>query len=762
MGVVKSFNGLIGTKTKLNRTDINVLIIDAKQQEQYELAERLQKALTDNPTVDEFKFSKNTAPAIESVPESFLQCLDCEQDSDDTIIGLGKAVSADEIYQMITDKMIEKIKLANTKDYKQKWSAKKYGTGYLMPFNFVSKKMYRGVNRYLLTDFEPLKNPFFMTFKQIESLGGMVNKGAKGYPVVYFTELYKYYDSERKVDIASYDLKKFIALLNENRDKIPFFAAGQSAEDIAKRHKLPILKYYNVFNGIDITGIDFDLKNFKHGLIEKPLPAAEEYKMPIAEAIIKNYPVPAPGYAFGGNEAFYSPRKDTITMPHIYDFEAAQDYYATFFHEIAHSTGHQKRLQRDFSGKFGSKNYAFEELIAEFTATFLSAEAGIIWHTDKNFPAYLKSWNNRLTHLQDDNRFLMRAATQAQAATDYLLQYNSAGEPKYFEDLKQAAKEKAAKEKKEKKEKAKAQESKAKAKPVATRKRKSSQTKQLNLFGLNGKRKASGLKGTEVTEPQQINNTPIEIPQPQPQPQKNPRVKNIGAAANEVPAQFFTVAGEVGKFLQAVERKPEHSVVITMDGEQGAGKTTTLYKFMNAFATPGNRCLFISGEEHPNSSLAKEKVEKYLSGQAQANIDTVGDVEDKQDLYDLVKDYEIIFIDSWQKLLRMVGTIHLDEDLRKRFNGKVFVIIFQQTTTGRTKGGSEVVFDGDIIIKMVKEASFADNYAFFDKNRYTKVPIETIRYNIATGTVYNPLEPETEAEAEAVATEINELNFEVI
>ena len=68
----------------------------------------------------------------------------------------------------------------------------------------------------------------------------------------------------------------------------------------------------------------------------------------------------------------------------------------------------------------------------------------------------------------------------------------------------------------------------------------------------------------------------------------------------------------------------------------------------------------------------------------------------------------------------------------------MFVVIFQQTTTGRTKGGAEVVFDGDIIIKMVKEASFNENYAYFDKNRYTLEPLENLRYNIASGKVYNP------------------------
>lgn len=230
-------------------------------------------------------------------------------------------------------------------------------------------------------------------------------------------------------------------------------------------------------------------------------------------------------------------------------------------------------------------------------------------------------------------------------------------------------------------------------------------------------------------------------------PKKHAKISKIALAGNDQESEFYTVAGEVGKFLQQVERKPFESVVITLDGQQGAGKTTTLYKFMDSFAITGNKCLFLSLEEHPASSLAKDKVSKYLSTEAQENIDTVGEVENIAELYDFVKDYEIIFIDSWQKLLRMVGAIRLDEDLRKKFNGKVFVAIFQQTTTGRTKGGAEVVFDGDIIIKMVKESSFADNYAYFDKNRYTLIAIEDIRYNIASGTTYNPNakeEPATE------------------
>ncbi|MDT0643682.1 zincin-like metallopeptidase domain-containing protein [Zunongwangia sp. F363] len=259
----------------------------------------------------------------------------------------------------------------------------------------------------------------------------------------------------------------------------------------------------------------------------------------------------------------------------------------------------------------------------------------------------------------------------------------------------------------------------------------------------------------EEVEKMKENKPVIQEPKPlpaQPKPVKNSKIKNMAAAPDDKPAEFYNVPGEFGKFLQAVEKKPKESVVITLDGMQGAGKTTTLYKAMNDFASGRLRSLFASLEEHPESSLASDKRDKYISPENQPYIDMIGDLDSQQEFYSLIKDYDIIFIDSWQKLLRMIGNIRLDEDLRKKFDGKVFVIIFQQTTDGRTKGGAEVVFDGDIIIKMVKEAKFADNYAYFDKNRYTKVPIEQIRYNIASGTVYNP----------EATTDVSDVEFEEV
>src|SRR5690606_14204803 len=92
-----------------------------------------------------------------------------------------------------------------------------------------------------------------------------------------------------------------------------------------------------------------------------------------------------------------------------------------------------------FSGKFGSKPYAKEELVAEFGAVFLSAQAGIIWHTNKNHAEYIKNWHNVLGIIKEDNRFLMRAASDAQRAADFILQPDENGIPVFLKQLKKSS-----------------------------------------------------------------------------------------------------------------------------------------------------------------------------------------------------------------------------------------------------------------------------------------------------------------------------------
>ena len=419
MESVHQLNGLNGLI--VNRKTLMKLQALALREEQNHVSNKIVTVLRETDFEQyEIKISERVT---EVVPESFLQYIDYEHFTDKKYTGLNKAVSSNDIYDMITNKMIEKINEANLPNYQTKWKQINEKGGYSIPFNFVSRKSYRSVNFLLLTINGLLENPFFLTFKQIESLGGTIKKGAKGNHVVYYTKLFTLKNSEKKVDFASYKFDEVQTVATENQ------------LDKNQIGTVPILKYYNVFNGADVDGIDFDLDSFKVGY--KTADSVEnKERLEICDLIVKNYPAFAPKIIHEGNQAFYRPSTDTVTMPPINAFETTEDYYRTLFHELAHSTGSFNRLNRDFTGRFGDKKYAFEELIAEFGSVFLSAEAGLIWYNNSNHAAYLKSWNRSLVHLKADNKFLFRASTQAQKLADFVLQPDAKGQPLFYKDLK--------------------------------------------------------------------------------------------------------------------------------------------------------------------------------------------------------------------------------------------------------------------------------------------------------------------------------------
>ena len=207
------------------------------------------------------------------------------------------------------------------------------------------------------------------------------------------------------------------ALKFKTSDKAKFYefvtSKGLTKDDL-KRYlqTIPVLKYYNVFLADDCTGLKFpEIK--KSTKVVNPIIEAQN--------LIDGYK-DAPTYTFVGDKAYYQPANDVVNMPKIDAFITEASYYCTFFHEIVHSTGAKKRLARDFSGKFGSKNYAYEELIAELGAVFLCSEAGILFHTVDNSAKYLKGWNKRLiTALDDDNKFFLKASAQSKKAVNYIL-----------------------------------------------------------------------------------------------------------------------------------------------------------------------------------------------------------------------------------------------------------------------------------------------------------------------------------------------------
>jgi antirestriction protein ArdC len=128
-----------------------------------------------------------------------------------------------------------------------------------------------------------------------------------------------------------------------------------------------------------------------------------------------------PEIVHAGLKAFYSPITDRVTLPTPDLFSSAEEYYATGFHELIHSTGHEKRLARESileAAPFGSPTYSVEELVAEMGAAYLCAESGISPAVIENQAAYLAGWLNKL---RDDRRLVIRAASQAQRAADYVL-----------------------------------------------------------------------------------------------------------------------------------------------------------------------------------------------------------------------------------------------------------------------------------------------------------------------------------------------------
>ncbi|MFL0063741.1 zincin-like metallopeptidase domain-containing protein [Tenacibaculum maritimum] len=648
---------------------------------------------------------------------------------EDDFYFLGGSFSTDDIYKMITDKMIDLVKNATGSGYQKKWGKHEFyeKDGFLIPFNFISKKAYRGVNYWMLKEndlFSVFENPYFLTFKQIKEKKGSLKKGSKGKPVVYFTLLYKYENQEKNIDFGTYDKKKMESFLKK---------IGITANNFDNYVRtLPIIKYYNVFNANDVEGIDFKLDEVTKGKVIKSDESKAHQRNEIAELIVKHYPKPQPPISHGGDEAYYSPGFDAIQMPKFNSFETPNDYYRTLLHEITHSTGSTKRLSRDFSGKFGTKKYANEELIAEFGAVFLSAQAGIIWHTNKNHAEYIKNWSRVLKIAKDDTRFLMRAASAAQKASDFVLNLNEDGEPEFYNELDRIINISNA------------------------QKEENNCSQRVKELEKENKELLNQIKETSKIVPSVIQVKPVvpiikEPKRPKKQveepslanPIRNTSDRNSLAAKrqefkNRVVEFYNTDDKDISDFLGKVEIKKTESVVITAAGGQGSGKTTFAFRLINAFAK-NYRVGHASIEEDPESNLYWDKADKYITQERLTNIEAPK-INTTNDLHKLIIANDVIVIDSFAKMQEMEKGFEVDKDLRKKYNGKLFIVIFQQTSDGKMRGGTKSQFDADIVLLTEKFEDFSKNYVYADKNRYQNRSLNELHFNISQGKLTENME----------------------
>jgi antirestriction protein ArdC len=217
----------------------------------------------------------------------------------------------------------------------------------------------------------------WLTFRQALSLGGNVRKGERGTTVVYADRFVP--DDERQ---RAYD------------DGVP-------------PRSVPFLKRFTVFNASQCDGLP-------EGISAAAPPVATDLILPQAEALIY---ASGADLRIGGDRAYYDVAGDFISVPPPQAFFEPINWHRTALHELAHHSGAAHRLNRDLSGSFGSKKYATEEIVAIATA-YTCAALGIVptvRHAD-----YVGAW---LEILHEDNRAIVRAASAASKAADYLLAF---------------------------------------------------------------------------------------------------------------------------------------------------------------------------------------------------------------------------------------------------------------------------------------------------------------------------------------------------
>jgi antirestriction protein ArdC len=282
------------------------------------------------------------------------------------------AIASRSVYSVITDRIVQQLE-KGVIPWRRPW-----GGSENEPRNAISRKAYRGVNVFMLSA-AGFDQSNWLTYRQAQALKGSVKKGEHGCPVVFWS-------------------------ITDREDT-----------ETGKVRKLFLLRYYTVFNVSQCEGLP-------EGLTISNGPRLDFQPIAECERIIAELPANSPEIKHGSSQAYYRPSADQVSMPSRESFLSVEDYYATLFHELTHSTGHKSRLDREGITQldtFGSNRYSREELIAEMGAAFLCGRAGIDCQAlHDNQAAYLASW---IKALRGDAKLVVLAAAAAQKAADLLL-----------------------------------------------------------------------------------------------------------------------------------------------------------------------------------------------------------------------------------------------------------------------------------------------------------------------------------------------------
>lgn len=275
------------------------------------------------------------------------------------------------IYTEVTNRILSQLE-AGVVPWRKTWT-----TG--LPKSLTTGREYRGIN-ILVLGTRPYSSRYWVTYREAQRLDGHVRKGEKATPVVYW----------------HWRTEEDLARLREKAD----------TKDLA-----PCVPFTSaVFNLDQVEGIsrpEDDMRELQHnrlGIAEQLFAV-----MPDKPEIVHSRTV-EPGYSI---------RLDRVTLPHMGQFESADEYFCTLYHELTHATGNARRLNRFTQGEGDARErYGFEELVAEFGAAFLCGFAGIGNPLSEALTAsYIRGWSEVFLR---DQRIILRAASAAQRAADYI------------------------------------------------------------------------------------------------------------------------------------------------------------------------------------------------------------------------------------------------------------------------------------------------------------------------------------------------------
>ncbi|HEY1246224.1 MAG TPA: zincin-like metallopeptidase domain-containing protein [Hyphomicrobiaceae bacterium] len=292
----------------------------------------------------------------------------------------GPARDRSTLYEQITSKIIAELE-AGRLPWVQPWASSGVRAPLGMPKNGATGRAYSGINVLILWAAvveHGFSTQTWLTFKQALGLGGNVRKGERGTAVVYADRF------------------------------VPDDVRHRAYERGVKPRAIPFLKRFTVFNAEQCEGLP-------DGIGVPPPSVDTTLILPQAEQLIR---ATGADIRIGGDKAYYDVAGDFIRVPPPQAFFEPINYGRTLTHELGHWSGAGPRLNRDLSGAFGSKIYLQEELCAEICSAYVCAALGIVptvRHAD-----YLGAW---LDHLREDNRAIVRAASAASKAADYLLAF---------------------------------------------------------------------------------------------------------------------------------------------------------------------------------------------------------------------------------------------------------------------------------------------------------------------------------------------------